>query len=530
MADFLHFLSQRAPELGQRVGEHLALTAISIGIAVLVGIPAGVWITRNARVRGFVLGLTSTVQTVPSLALLAFLLPLLGIGTRPAIAALTLYALLPIVRNTHTGLAEVPAQVREAARGLGFTPRQQLWMVDIPLALPVIVAGIRTAAVIGVGVATLAAAIGAGGLGVFIFQGLAMVHTPLVLLGAVPAALLALLVDGAIGAVQTWTAPARKAADSSTSNRRWISAGVVGAGSAALLAVLALPLLSPGTSGSAAKSGRVVVGSKNFTEQYVLAELMAQLIEERTELHVERQLGLGGTQVAHEALASGAIDLYAEYTGTALTAILSRPVLNDPEAVYQVTSALYEDRYQLRWLPPFGFNNTYAITVRASDAQRRGWSKASDLKPMADTLRAGFSAEFSQREDGYQGFRRHYGFSFGAVADMEPGLMYRAVAQGEVDVIAAFATDGRIAALHLQPLEDDERFFPPYYAAPVVREAVLEAHPEIREALAPLAGALDDAAMQRLNFQVDEKKREPADVAREFLETRGFISPAKAGS
>jgi len=196
------FLTARAPELWQKTLEHLVLTGVSTGLAVLIGLPLGIWITRNAVARRPVLGASGIVQTIPSLAMLAFLLPLLGIGVKPAIAALTLYALLPIVRNTYTGLSEVAPDVLEAARGVGFTNRQQLLMVELPLAVPVIVAGVRTAAVIGVGIATLSAFIGAGGLGDFINRGLALNNTRLILLGAIPAALLALLVDAVIGLIE----------------------------------------------------------------------------------------------------------------------------------------------------------------------------------------------------------------------------------------------------------------------------------------------------------------------------------------
>jgi len=196
------FLTARAPELWQKTLEHLVLTGVSTGLAVLIGLPLGIWITRNAVARRPVLGVVGIVQTIPSLAMLAFLLPFLGIGAKPAIVALTLYALLPIVRNTYTGLSEVAPDILEAAQGVGFTNRHQLLMVELPLAVPVIVAGVRTAAVIGVGIATLSAFIGAGGLGDFINRGLALNNTWLILLGAIPAALLALLVDAAIGLVE----------------------------------------------------------------------------------------------------------------------------------------------------------------------------------------------------------------------------------------------------------------------------------------------------------------------------------------
>ena len=196
------FVLQRYPDLLTKLGEHLILTGISTGIAIVIGLPLGIWITRNPYIRGLILSVAGIVQTVPSLALLAFLLPFMGIGVAPAVVALTLYALLPIIRNTFTGLGGISPEIIEAAHGMGFTDRQRLWMVEMPLALPVIVAGIRTAAVIGVGIATLSAFIGAGGLGDFIVRGLALNNTSLILLGAVPAAALALGLDFLIGIVE----------------------------------------------------------------------------------------------------------------------------------------------------------------------------------------------------------------------------------------------------------------------------------------------------------------------------------------
>jgi glycine betaine/choline ABC-type transport system substrate-binding protein len=244
---------------------------------------------------------------------------------------------------------------------------------------------------------------------------------------------------------------------------------------------------------------------------------MAQLIEARTVLRAERLFNLGGTMICHGALVSREIDLYAEYTGTALTAILKHPVISNPQEAFDYVRGVYHQRFGLRWLKPFGFNNTYAITVRKDDAKRQGWKRISDLAGAAPGLRAGFTAEFAERPDGYPGLRRTYGLRFGEVRDLDPSLLYKAIASGEVDVICAFATDGRIAAYGLKPLKDDRRFFPPYQAAPVIREEVLLAHPELRDVLSRLGGCLDDAAMQHLNFEVDTRKKTPAEVAKTFL-------------
>ena len=269
----------------------------------------------------------------------------------------------------------------------------------------------------------------------------------------------------------------------------------------------------------------VRIASKNFTEQFLLGEIMAQLLEAKTDLDIKRVFNLGGTMICHNALLEGNIDLYAEYTGTGLTAVLNRQVVGDPARAYQAVQEAYRSQFNLEWLAPFGFNNTYTLAVQRQEAERRGWRQISDLAPSAEELRAGFTAEFMERPDGYPGLRRAYEFGLGEVRDMDPGLMYQAIANDAVDVISAFSTDGRIPAYDLLPLEDDKQFFPPYYAAPVIRADTLAAHPEIKEVLALLAGRLDEATMQRLNFEVDENKRLPKEVAREFLQNQGLLTP-----
>jgi glycine betaine/choline ABC-type transport system substrate-binding protein len=228
--------------------------------------------------------------------------------------------------------------------------------------------------------------------------------------------------------------------------------------------------------------------------------------------------------ICHGALVKGEIDMYAEYTGTGLTAVLKRPVLLNPDEALRVVAKEYRDRFDVEWLKPFGFNNTYAITVREVDARLRGWEKISDLKKLASNLRAGFTSEFAERPDGYPGLVKTYGFHLGKVRDLDPTLMYEALVREEVDVICAFATDGRIAAYKLKPLLDDARFFPPYHAAPVIRGKILRAHPEIRHALTQLSGLLNDKTMQQLNYEVDAEKRTPQDVAREFLKIHNLLN------
>jgi glycine betaine/choline ABC-type transport system substrate-binding protein len=251
--------------------------------------------------------------------------------------------------------------------------------------------------------------------------------------------------------------------------------------------------------------------------------MMAQLIEKKTVLIVERRFNLGGTMICHGALVNGEIDLYAEYTGTGLTAILKHPVIPDPEEALNHVTRAYHERFDAQWLKPFGFNNTYAITVREADAKKNQWNRISDLGNTAIDLRAGFTAEFAERPDGYPGLRQIYALRFGEVRDFDPALMYEAVANGEVDVICAFATDGRIAAYHLKPLKDDRNFFPPYHAAPVIREELLKTHPKLGDVLSLSGGLIDNATMQCLNFEVDGKKRRTAEVVEEFLKAKELL-------
>lgn len=525
------FLVERLPELWSQTGRHLMLTGSATCIAVLVGLPLGVLSSRVKGLRSPTLGVVGILQTIPSLAMLALLLLLTGkIGVIPAIIALALYALLPIVRNTVTGLESVPDTILEAARGVGMTNGQCLMRAEVPLALPVIVAGIRTAAVIGVGIATLSTYIGAGGLGDFIKRGLAMQDPRLMILGTIPAALLALLVDMAIWCTEWSLRPIQ------SWQRKLLGRSLRVAGRIApillILLGLATSLTQPFTETRFAtasdqdrigRAGLVRIGSKEFAEQLILGEMMAQIIEAKTNLTVKKALGLGGTMICHEALVAGEIDLYAEYTGTGYRSILKQNKNLGPYATYAVVANSYSQTFNVEWLEPFGFNNTYAITVRKADAEQHGWQTIDDLAGRAETLRAGFTSEFQERQDGYPGLQHAYGFRFGSDRDLGPSLLCEALNRGEVDVICAFATDGRIAAYDLKVLKDNRGFFPPYAAAPVIRADVLAAHPELREALTSLAGLLDDATMQKLNYEVEGNKRLPENVAREFLQSKGLL-------
>ncbi len=291
------------------------------------------------------------------------------------------------------------------------------------------------------------------------------------------------------------------------------------------LLVCVFALLFMMLTGACGKRGgeKIVVGSKNFTEQIVLAELFAQQVEAHSALRVERRLNLGGTFICHDALVSGKIDLYPEYTGTALTAILNDPVQNAPPEVFRRVQEEYRARFNVEVMPPLGFNNTFAMIVRGDDADKLHLRTISDVAPYSAKWRAGFGYEFMERPDGYRGWVAAYGLHFtGAPRILDLGLLYRALEDKQVDLVAGNSTDGVIASLHMVALEDDRHYFPPYEAVPLVRRATLETHPEVRDAIGALAGKISVDEMRLMNYAVDGEHRDPADVVRAFRKAKGL--------
>jgi glycine betaine/choline ABC-type transport system substrate-binding protein len=268
---------------------------------------------------------------------------------------------------------------------------------------------------------------------------------------------------------------------------------------------------------------RVVVGSKNFTEQVILGELLAQHIESKTGLPVDRRLNLGGTFLCHQAITAGELDVYVEYTGTAFTAILKHQPGSDPNQVYQQVKKEYAQQFGLEWTEPLGFNNTFAIIVRGEDARALNLQTISQAARYTPQWRAGFGYEFKERADGFPGLAKTYGLRFAeSPRIMDLGLMYRALTDKQVDLVAGNSTDGLIASLGLVVLEDDRHYFPPYEAAPVVRQQTLARHPELRQALRQLGGLISEDDMRRLNYQVDGEHRDVKEVVQEFRRSKGL--------
>jgi osmoprotectant transport system permease protein len=501
------FWASHRTELAGLLGQHIVLVVVATTVAAAIGVPLGVFAARRPRLAAPLMAAASIVQTVPSLAMFGFLLPVPligGVGARAALVVLILYGVLPIVRTTIAGLRGIDASIREAGVAMGMTPRELLRQVELPLALPSIVAGVRVAAVVGVGSATIAAAIGAGGLGEYIYRGLSMVDTTVILAGAIPAAGLALIVDGSL----LWLERQLSARRRSGSRRVAITTAAV---------LTAVVLLSGGVA-AWRTGGTIVVGSKNFTEQLVLGELLSQVIEKETGLTVDRRLNLGGTIICDRALLTGDIDVYVEYTGTALTAVFQQPVNTDSSAVFNTVRDFYAKTGRTL-LPPLGFNNTFAILVRGADARARGLETIEDMAAESSRLRAGFGYEFVGRPDGFPGLAKTYGLRFPAPPRvMDLTLSYRALAAGQVDVIAGDATAGLIKGLDLFQLEDNRHYFPPYDAAAVARADMLLRYPNVRTAIERLSGRIAAADMRAMNYAADAEHRDPREIARQFLD------------
>lgn len=516
---FFRLLASIRGELWTATAAHLELVLEALIISLLIGVPLGVVACRSRRWERVVLGLANVLQTIPSLALLGFLLIAFqgAIGKAPARAALVVYALLPIIKNTIVGLRGVEPGVIEAATGMGMTPWQRLRLVELPLAVPVILGGVRLAVVASIGMATIAALIGARSLGTFIFRGVALSDMNLILLGAIPTALLALACDAALGEVERRLDPRR------TERLGWRALPVL----ATIGALLAVAAWGAWQEYRPRGSGQTIrIGSKDSTEPILLGHMLADLVEAETGLHVDRRLNLGGTLVCYNATVGGGLDAYVEYTGTALTTILKEPPINDPETVLAKVRALCLERDGVRVLDPLGFENTFAILMRREQAERLGIRAISDLRAHQGTLRSGFGPEFMNRPDGFPGLVRAYGLQFArAPREMDRNLLYEAVARGTIDVAAGDSTDGRIAGLDLIILEDDRRYFPPYQSVPLARLATLQRFPGLADALNRLAGRIDAATMRRLNFEVDGRGRRADEVAREFLESEGLLAP-----
>ncbi|WP_429710011.1 ABC transporter permease/substrate-binding protein [Bacillus rhizoplanae] len=495
-------MQERKQELLSALLEHLQISLIALFFAVLIAVPLGILLTRRERIAEWVIGTSAVMQTIPSLALLGLLIPLVGIGKVPAIIALVIYALLPILRNTYTGIRKLDPSLIEAARAMGMNGWRRLWKVEIPLAWPFIMAGIRTAMVLIVGTATLAALIGGGGLGKFILLGIDRNDYALILLGAIPAALLALFFDGVLRIIEHVRFSPRRT----------------------VITIVAVAVITIAPFLWSTQKKDIIIAGKIGSEPEILIQMYKQLIEQDTDLKVETRPGFGKTSFVFEALKSGEIDIYPEFTGTALsTFVKEEPKSTDRQEVYEQARNGLEQKYNMKLLKPMKYNNTYALAVPKQIAEQYNIKTISDLKNVSSQMKAGFTLEFADREDGYKGIQKLYNIQFPNLKTMEPKLRYSAVQSGDVNVIDAYSTDSELQQYGLQVLEDDRGLFPPYQGAPLLREETLKKYPEIEKSLNKLAGKITDEEMRKMNYEVNVEGKAAENVAHEFLQKEGLL-------
>ncbi|WP_347860535.1 ABC transporter permease/substrate-binding protein [Salimicrobium sp. PL1-032A] len=507
MNEFIQVFEQRQDEFWIKIWEHLQISIISLVIATLIAVPLGLILTRKEKTAEPIIQVAAILQTIPSLAVLAFLIPFFGIGQTPAIIALTAYGLLPILRNTYTGIKEVDDSLLEAATGMGMNSFKRLSKVELPLAMPVIMAGIRTSMVLIVGTTTIAALIGAGGLGDLILLGLDRGgDLNLILLGAVPAALLAIFLDVIL-----------RVLEKSSAKNGLRTMGI-------LITTAVVIAAAPFLFNTDAGGDDLIIGAKLNAEPTILINMYEQLIEEETDLEVGLEPNLGKTDLVFSALQEGSIDIYPEFTGTALVSLLDRqPDSYEAQQVYQQAEEGMAETYDMAYLEPMQYNNTYAVATTEEFAQQYDIETIGDLASIDDQVTAGFTLEFNDRQDGYQGMKELYNLEFGEVKTMDPGLRQGAIENGEVDIIDAYATDSYMVELNLKVLEDPENLFPPYQGAPLMRQETLEEHPELEEVLNQLGGKITGDEMREMNYKVDYEDEDPADVANDFLTEKGLL-------
>lgn len=518
ISEFLIYIIEHRAEILNLLFQHIRLTAFAVIFSIMLGVPFGILIKHVQKLNKPILGFANIIQAIPSMALLGISIPILGIGSAPAIFMVILYSLLPIIKNTYTGLSNISPQIIEAAKGIGLTKTQVLFKIQIPLSLPVIMAGIRVSAVTSVGLMTIAAYVGAGGLGYLVFAGIRTINNYQILAGAIPACLLALFVDYIFSIIERLVTPIslqateiikRKELEDKRKKDKII-----------IYVVIIITLILSATqiiklSGN--KKESITVSSLMFTEQIILGNMVSDLIEANTDLIVDRKLALGGTQIVFQALDRGDVDLYVDYTGTMFASLLNYAPTNDADFVYNIVKRNMKSKYNIETLAPFNFNNTYVIAIREDTRRKYNINNISDMRTASSDLRFCGTLEFMNRADGIIGLTNIYSLSFKDYVAIDDAPRYIALDSKEVDVITAFSTDGLLKKFSLITLEDDKKFFPPYYAVPFIRGETLNKYPQIAEILERLGNLLDEETMIELNYQVDELQKDPKEVVREFL-------------
>ena len=489
--------------------EHILISLLAISIASVLGIILGIIISEYRRFSGLILGTVNILYTIPSIALLGFFITITGVGNTTALIALIIYALLPIIRSTYTGIVNINPLIIEASEGMGSTKLQQLFKVKLPLALPVLMSGIRNMVTMTIALAGIASFVGAGGLGVAIYRGITTNNSAMTFLGSLLIAILALIFDFILGIIEKRLTNHKK-----TKYKVNFKLIILG---------LFVIIFGAYFSLNSKKDKAINIATKPMTEGYILGQMLTELIEQDTDLKVNMTTGVGGgTSNIHPAMLKGEFDLYPEYTGTSWEAVLKKEDSYD-ESKFDELQKEYKEKYNLEYVNLYGFNNTYGLAVNKDIAEKYNLKTYSDLAKVSNNLIFGAEYDFFEREDGYKELQKVYNVDFKKKIDMDIGLKYQAMKDKKIDVMVIFTTDGQLAISDVVVLEDDKKMYPSYRAGTVVRIEILSKYPELKPVLEKLNNILDDKTMADLNYQVESEGKKPEDVAREYLQEKGLL-------
>ncbi|ANZ60368.1 glycine/betaine ABC transporter permease [Secundilactobacillus paracollinoides] len=488
------------------LGTHIEISVIAALITIIIAIPLAVALINHRRAGEFVSQVASVIQTIPSLAILGLLIPIVGIGTVPAVITLVLYAMMPIYQNTYAGLTNIDPVLIEAADAMGVSKSFKLFRVEIPLAMPMILSGIRIGVVMIIGTATLAALIGGGGLGTYILLGIQSNNNAALIIGAVLAAVLALVASWLIGLLSH------------------VSFKKLGIG---VLVVIILGGLGFGVDKLATPHRETItVAGKMGGEPEILISMYKDLIEQdNPKINVVVKRNFGGTSFLFKSLQSKKIDIYPEFTGTVLQSLVktNRDVNPDPKIAYQDAKTDLQKQDKMTLLQPMQYQNGYGMTVRRSVAEKYHLKTIADLAKHPQ-FKAAFDPDFYSQRDGYPGLKRAYGLNFSSVRTMEPSLRYQALHDGKVDVTDAYTTDPQIKKYDLVVLKDNKSFFPPYQGAPLMLTSFAKSHPGVVKSLHKLAGKISTSDMQEMNYKVTVEHEKASTVARDYLKTHHILN------
>lgn len=501
--EFFEFFLSRKEEIIKLIFQHLEITIISVSLGIVIGVPLGLLICKNEKVSKSILFILGILQTIPSLAFFGFIIPILGIGLKPAIFVLFIYGLLPIVTNTCSGIKSIDKSILEAGLGMGMTSWNIVNKIEIPLAFPIIMGGIKISTISNIGTATIAALIGAGGLGEAIFRGISTNNSYLILCGAIPAALLAILANYFLGHIECRMKSGKS-----------------------LRAYLLIPLLILSyiifNKFQDLNKKTIIIGHKNYTEQRILGQLYRILIEQNSDYKV-KVVELGGGSISFQALMNNNIDMYPEYTGSIYSNILKESGLKNSEEVYNYVKKKMDKKYNLLLLDKLKFSNTYTFVLKSSLAEKSSLKNISDLPKVCNYILLGGDSEFYEREDGLVGLEKGYGIVFKNKIHMDTGLVFKAINSDKIDIGVVYSTDGGIQKYNLITLKDDKSFFPPYNIVPIVRRDFGKNNPEILEIINTFGGKITEEEIQKMNYLVTEENISEEYVAESFLKKEGYI-------